>query len=581
MGLINKPGTGGAGDGRLTGGTSNPAGNGLTASKNGDQAKEKSGHPGTRSPLKNDAPGPPKTHGHGHQHDHSPRPKSARQSELAEQGKHTLNRLTNFDKANASAVRGDVQARIAGEEKNGQRIAGEANDLAWGDKSRFTEHVPERKLSADASEAFRYLRGVVRQGSESESALRPEARQALDMALNLGGHKAAARLIERYGSQLENYLERVLPRVSTQLSNSGGGNGPSKQEIHHAVNELTSLLKLGMHFDHVEKTGGPVVRQAEDLVIRFLARPEPVRSVVGEVRSPLGEVSRLHPLEILRDLRSGAFLPAQESRNPFPLTGRARVATEMMELMRTLEAIERFMQKLEAHLGRDGDISSTIQQAEEMLCGANGEEALATTLDDGEIAAWRELLAQRPSIPGRKGRDEIENFIRSCGGMLTDTDGHALLVTEDGTPLKLDKLLWLNSAGGWRGAAFDAEQFPARLSPNIMFGFDALYSLIGFDGRTLSPPRFAAVQTQINGSELEWVFGQPPLSQGWMRSLIERLKNSAAPDHNSLGEMLEEALLDQRFHVVLVQGSVADGDIVPDSFAMTKLLPRPSDPAYA
>lgn len=579
MGLINKPGTGGAGDSGLPGGTSNPTGNGLTAGKNGDQVKENSGHTGTSSPLKKDAPGSSKTHGHGH--DHGPRPKSARQSELAEQGKHTLNRLTNFDKANASAVRGDVQARMAGEEKKGQRIAGEAHDQAWGDKSRLTGPAPERKLSADASEAFRYWRGVVRPGSESESALRPEARQALDMALKLGGHQAAARLIERHGSQLGNYLERVLPRGSAQLSDPGRFNEPSKQEIHRAVNELTSLLKLGTHFDHVEKTGGPAVRQAEDVVMRFLARPEPVRSA-GEVRSPLGEVSRLHPLEILRDLRSGAFLPAQESRNPFPLTGRARIATEMMELMRTLEAIDRFMQKLEAHLGKDGDIALTIQQPEEMLFGMNGEEALAATLDDGEMAAWQELLAQRPSIPGRKGRDEIENFIRSRGGMLTDTDGHALLVTEDGTPLKLDKLLWLNSAGGWRGAAFDAEQFPARLSPNLMFGFDALYSLIGFDGRTLAPPRFAAVQTQINGSELEWVFGQPPLSEGWMRALIERLKNSAVPDHNSLGEMLEEALLDQRFHAVLVQGSVAEGDIVPDSFAMTKLLTHPfRDPAYA
>ena len=48
----------------------------------------------------------------------------------------------------------------------------------------------------------------------------------------------------------------------------------------------------------------------------------------------------MHPHEVLRDLRAGAFVPAQEQHNPFPLTGRARVMVEMMELMRTLDAVE-------------------------------------------------------------------------------------------------------------------------------------------------------------------------------------------------------------------------------------------------
>jgi hypothetical protein len=112
-----------------------------------------------------------------------------------------------------------------------------------------------------------------------------------------------------------------------------------------------------------------------------------------------------------------------------------------------------------------------------------------------------------------------------------------------------------------------------RLSPLLIYGFDAVYSLIGFDGRTLNPPHFAAVQAQVNGSETEWVYGQPPLSEGWMRALIERLKDSAQADHNLLGEMLEEALADGRFHAALVGGKVSEGHAEPDTFAVTRLLP--------
>ncbi len=90
------------------------------------------------------------------------------------------------------------------------------------------------------------------------------------------------------------------------------------------------------------------------------------------------------------------------------------------------------------------------------------------------------------------------------------------------------------------------------------------------------------MQAQVNGSELEWVFGQPPLSEGWMRALIERLKDSALADHNLLGEMLEEALAEGRFHAALVGGTVSEGEAQPDTFAVTRLLPgATADAAFA
>ena len=56
--------------------------------------------------------------------------------------------------------------------------------------------------------------------------------------------------------------------------------------------------------------------------------------------------------ELLRDLNSGAFLNPRDMEGPFPLTGRARIVSEMMELMRTLEAIEKFANERKPTLTR-------------------------------------------------------------------------------------------------------------------------------------------------------------------------------------------------------------------------------------
>jgi hypothetical protein len=88
---------------------------------------------------------------------------------------------------------------------------------------------------------------------------------------------------------------------------------------------------------------------------------------------------------------------------------------------------------------------------------------------------------------------------------------------------------------------------------------NAIFSLVASDGRPLALPIFMAIQAQVNGSRPECLFGQPPLSEGWMRALIERLKDSAQRQQNALGERLEVALTDGRFHWESLRGSVEDG----------------------
>ena len=64
-----------------------------------------------------------------------------------------------------------------------------------------------------------------------------------------------------------------------------------------------------------------------------------------------------------------------------------------------------------------------------------------------------------------------------------------------------------------------------------------------------------------------------------MRALIERLKDSAQADTNMLGEMLEEALADGRFHAALRGRHGLRGEAVADTFAVTRLCPaRPVTP---
>jgi hypothetical protein len=233
--------------------------------------------------------------------------------------------------------------------------------------------------------------------------------------------------------------------------------------------------------------------------------------------------------ELLRDLRNGAFLNPQDMEGPYPLTGRARIVSEMMAVMRTIDAIEKF------------------------------------------AAGMRAQALSPPTFPGLAARLEIPRLIATLDGILTDSAGRPLLMA-DGTPLKLGELLLLNVCSDSVVESWAMDRLPVRLSPLIVHGFDAVYSLIGFDGRPLSLPRFMAIQSQVNASEFEWLFGQTPLSEGWVREAIEFLKDSISFDHNVLGELLEEAITTGRFHMTVMNGTVEEGQPVSGSFSFTPVV---------
>jgi hypothetical protein len=456
----------------------------------------------------------------------------------------------------------DTQSNIEGHVPRGNAYGRQINEQSQGHE--LNRDANGRTQIGDST-VLQYLRGQQVEGKE----LPPQIQHALDTLTSVMNRNAINNLVSEQGAQgeakVEKFVERAveyLNRTSERLNQTGHEASHSLQQT---VEDLAGAIQLGKYFARAEQTGGSssALNQAEEMVLRFLYGDANNRS--GEARPLQGEGRAMQAAELLRDLRAGVFLPTQESLSPFPLTGRARIVNEMMELMHTLEAIERALQ--------DPSLQVKPATAGKGEAGAmlGGREAGAL----GAEHAFEELLTLLPTLPGRAGREEMARILAAFKGAVTDAEGRTLLA-KDGTALKLDHLLWLNTAGSLLGKSFAAGTFQTQLSPLIVYGFDAVFSLIGFDGRTLSPPHFAAVQSQINGSEMEWVFGQPPLSEGWMRALIERLKDSGIPDHNSLGEMLEESLAGGRFHAVLMQGSVHEGEAVKDSFNISKLLPGAS-----
>lgn len=400
-----------------------------------------------------------------------------------------------------------------------------------------------------------YLKGNNKSGRDLPTHLREVldgttrsvGRNAL-RALGAGRDERMEKFVEQFVKKFNRTLERQLPQGETP-----------KGLVREAVRELSSVVQMAKHFARLERRGGEVVRRAEERVFNFL------KQQTGQGSD--GQPSRIRASELWRDLRSGAFQPAPDAHDPFPLTGRARVASEMMELMHTLDAVERALQRLGGRAQGNGQAG---------VAGDEGVFPNQTGAGVGANGEPEELFVMLPTLPSRAARSEIARFIASLNGQLGQLiDAHGrTLAAPDGTLLKFDQLLWLGTSGAMGGGVFEADAFPTRLSPLHIYGFDALYSLIGFDGRTLNAPRYAAVQVQINASELESVFGQQPLSEGWMRALIERLKDSALGDHNLLGEILEVALADGRLHTVLVSGSVNEGVAAESSFNIAKLLPN-------
>jgi hypothetical protein len=164
------------------------------------------------------------------------------------------------------------------------------------------------------------------------------------------------------------------------------------------------------------------------------------------------------------------------------------------------------------------------------------------------------------------GRLEIPRLVAQLDGLLNNAEGKPLL-TVDGKPLRAGDLLWLNLLTN--NSTIGVDRMGVKLSAPFLYGFDSVFSLIGFDGRSLSVPHFLAIQSQINAFNFDWVSGQAPLSEGWMRAVIESLKDSRILDHNVLGEMLEEALTNGTLHLLVMRGTVENGRPVPDSFSFS------------
>lgn len=508
------------------------------------------------------------THGHGH-NDHGDRVQGFGHGE-EEHGQNNSRPSSTNPNGNANGF-----DNSHGHGRGALNLASDALGLA-----------PEALRGLNISSVVAYLRG-----DASGAQLPRELRQVLDSTSRLLGSDLLASLERRGASGDDKHtvkiLEQALARVTRTLERVAETGGTATTNVTprvfgEAVGELLAATMLDKYFRRAEVTGGRVVAQAEAALARLLYGEG--HGEGGGRSNSFGLPGRTgtglpapHPLEVLRDLQAGAFRPAEvSSRSPFPLSGRALVATEMMEMMRTLDAVDLVTRELMA-AARGGSLALPA------LGLGEGEEAPLLALlrvlagTSGGAEALDELLALfPPTLPGRAARLEIPRLVAALGGVLMDKEGQAF-VTKDGVPLKLDQLMWLGSLGGvLKSVLGGADSFPVRLSPLLLYGFDAVYSLIGFDGRTLNPPHFAAVQAQVNGSEMEWVYGQPPLSEGWMRALIERLKDSAQADHNLLGEMLEEALADGRFHAALVGGTVSEGEAQPDTFAVTRLLPAPA-----
>lgn len=349
----------------------------------------------------------------------------------------------------------------------------------------------------------------------------------------------------------ERHIESVL-HIATRGFEDRLGRGERPERIaRQLMTDVSGVVKLDEAFSRLERIGGEPVRRAYESVLNFALRIDEA----GPNRLPL-------LVELLRDLNNGAFLHPRDMEGPFPLTGRARIVSEMMALMRTLDAIQKFTaQTVTAEVRADpyvkfnGDLSAFSLSKIFGFLGNDAVERIA-----------QNLATSGPTLPGMAGRLEVLRLAAALNGILTDSAGRPL-ITADGLPLKLGELLWFNVRPDALVDLWSGDKFSSRFFPTLLHGgFDAVYSLIGFDGRSLSLPRFIAIQSQINSSEFEWLFGHAPFSEGWLRAMIEFLKDSGSFDHNVLGEILEEAVTTDRFHFAVMRGTVEEGRAVAGSF---------------
>lgn len=379
------------------------------------------------------------------------------------------------------------------------------------------------------------------------------------------------------------FAQQAFLSAKTHLATNEAADASSslrnpQQPIQELATEFVNALRLAEHFARLEQQSGPIVRRAEASLVAILSDVEfhlsaggGAAHIAGSSYSPspitnaysaIDSTSRLllTATELLRDLRSGAFLSAQDARAPFTLTGQARVASEMMTLMHLLDRVQAAQKQMKAAQSASLPITAA----------GNAVGEFADLLLDE--AAGREKLSpvSLPTLPGRAAVSELPSMIESFAGedrILRDSYHNPLFVTREGTPLELGDLVW-HAGGDTQNSAIDS----MGTSPLLLYGFDALYSLIGFDGRSLAPPAFLLVQTEFNDAASAPRFGYAMFSESWLRAIIERLKDAASSHHNLLGEALEESLTSGGFHQVLLRGSADYGRDAADSFTFAPVF---------
>lgn len=290
--------------------------------------------------------------------------------------------------------------------------------------------------------------------------------------------------------------------------------------------------------------------------------------------------------ELLRDLRSGAFV-VSDARSSM-LTGRARVASEMMELMHLLDRLEQTAPQkppLPAPATRAGEfgveteaamVETLSPQTSSLETSTPPNPSLENLLREDSLLedlSLEDLTLEKfsaPKLPGTAAREHLPGLLEAFTDkdrILRDTDGNALFIARDGTPYKLDELVW-SAVDVTRAEDLNASDF-VEVSPLLLYGYDALYSLVGFDGRTLAAPAFLGVKAEANNSEPSTLFTAPAFGEAWLRAVIERLKDDALAHHNALGAMLEESLFYGNFHQAMLRGKVEGGEVVKESFVLS------------
>jgi hypothetical protein len=432
-----------------------------------------------------------------------------------------------------------IQANLGGGNRYGQ-LRAEAT-VSQSSPAYPASPSPNLSVGLEARAGTSYLTG-----QSAGNDLPPMTRQILDQVNQSVGQRAVQDFISRGGEAANHLVGQIVRQANQSFAQAATQSVAQAPVAQHLANELASAVQIVRHFARLEQTGGPIVQSARDAALQMMSR-----CFSDGIYAPW--TSRVSAQDLLRDLRSGALLYPVDLNNPFPLTGNLRVSREMAELLRVLEAIA-----MNFAPGKNSALPHNINLLLQWL-GIDEEMA-------------RLLFLGLPNLPGRVARLEILNQLMALEGLLANRQGFPLL-TVDGQPVRLNHLLWFNALGGLMNPSLlglnPLEHVTPSSSTLVVYGFDAVFSLIGFDGRSLKMPHYAAIQAEVNGSKSEGMFGHAPMSEGWMRAIIERLKDAVSVEQNLLGEHLEEALTDGRMHLVLMRGEVENGVAVPDSYDLS------------